>query len=87
MKTITRDDDIRHIYTVPVGRCELQTAVDESKYEEIHQNSLIFPGIYMSKKELSKISEKKKMHLYIVPGSHNLLYQQVNHNSCIILSL
>ena len=44
MTTVTRDDDSPNIYTVPVGRCDLQTSVDESKYEEIHQNALICPG-------------------------------------------
>ena len=27
------------------------------------------------------------MFLYIVPGAPTLLYQQVNHSSCILLSL
>ena len=58
----------------------LQTSVDESKYEEIHQNALIFPGGSISKKEPSKISEKKKIRLYIVPGAPTLFYQQGNHN-------
>ena len=56
MKTLTCDDYIPNIYTVPVGRCDLQTSVYEPKYEEIHQNTLIFPGESISKKELSKIS-------------------------------
>ena len=43
MTTVTRDDDGPNMYTVPVGRCNLQLSVDESKYEEIHQNTLIFP--------------------------------------------
>ena len=42
--TVTRDDDSPNIYTVPVGRCDIQTSVDEYKYEEIHQNALICPG-------------------------------------------
>ena len=41
--TVTRDDGSHNIYTVPVGRCNLQKSVDESKYEEINQNALIFP--------------------------------------------
>ena len=44
MTTATRDDDIPNIYTVPDGQFDLQTSVDESKYEEIHQNALICPG-------------------------------------------
>ena len=48
--TATRDNDSPNIYTVPVGRCDLQTLVDESKYEEIHQNALIFTGDSISKK-------------------------------------
>ena len=61
--------------------------VDESKYEEIHQISLICPGESISNKEPSKISEKKKIRLYIVPGATTLFYQQGNHNACIISSL
>ena len=41
---LTHDDDSPNMYTVPVGRCDIQTSVDESKYEEIHQNSFICPG-------------------------------------------
>ena len=44
MTTVTRDDEIPNIYTVPVGRCNVYTSVDESKYEEIHQKALICPG-------------------------------------------
>ena len=55
---LTRDNDSPNIYNVPVVRCNLQTSVDESKYQEIHQNALIFPGESISKKEPSKISEK-----------------------------
>ena len=43
MTTVTRDHGSHNIYTVPVGRCDLQKSVDESKYEEINQNALIFP--------------------------------------------
>ena len=50
MKTVTRDDDSPNFYTVPIGRCDLQISVDESKYEEMHRNSLTFPGEYISKK-------------------------------------
>ena len=35
------DDDSPNIYTIPVGCCDIQTSVDESKYDEIHQNALI----------------------------------------------
>ena len=87
MTTVTRDDDSKNIYTAPVGRCNQQTSVDESKYEEKHQNTLIFPGESISKKEPSKISEKKRVHLYIVPGTPSLLYQQGNHNQWILSSL
>ena len=41
---VTRDDDSPNIYAISVGWCDLQTSVGESKYEEIHQNALIFPG-------------------------------------------
>ena len=85
--TVTRDDDSRNIYTVPVGRCNELTSFDESKYEEKRHNSLICPGESISKKELRKISEKNTVRLYIVPGVPALLYQKVNHNSCIFIML
>ena len=36
---VTRDDNSPNICIVPVVRCNLQTSVDESKYEEIHHNA------------------------------------------------
>ena len=83
MTTITRDDDIQNIYTVPVGICNLKTSVEEFKYDDNCKNTLIVHGKSISKKEPSKISLKKTMRLYIVPGAHTLLYQQGNHNSFI----
>ena len=80
MKTVTRDYDRKNIYIVPVGRCNEQTSDDESKYEEKPKNALIGPGESISKKETSKISEKKTMCLYIVPGEFTLLCQQGNQN-------
>ena len=78
--TITSDDDSKNIYTVPVGRFNQQTSVEESKYEEKQNNALIGPGKSISNMEPSKISENKTMHLYIVPGAPTLLYQKYNHN-------
>ena len=60
MKTVTLDDDSQNIYTVPVVRCNQQTSVEESKYEEKGNNTLIFSGEYISKKEPSKITERKQ---------------------------
>ena len=37
--TVTIDHDSPNIYTVAVGLYYLQKPVDESKYEEIHQNT------------------------------------------------
>ena len=48
---------------------------------------MIVTGESISKKEPSKIPEKKTMRLYIVPGAPTLLYQQDNQNSYILLSL
>ena len=84
MKKITRDDDSQNIYTVPVGRCNQQTSVEDSKYEEKLKNSLIVPGESISKKEPINISEKKTMCLYIVPGVPTLFYQKVNQNTFIL---
>ena len=60
MTTVTRVDDIKIIYTVPVGLYNQKTSVEESKYEEKRKNTLIVPGESISKKELRKVSEKKK---------------------------
>ena len=87
MTTVTRDDDSQNIYTVPVGRCNQQTPVEDSKYEAKRKNALIVPGESISKKEPRNIPEKKTMHLYIVPSAPTLFYQQGNHNSCILSPL
>ena len=63
MTTVTREDESQNIYTVPVERCNQQTSVEESRYEEELNNSLIFPCGFISKKEPSKIPEKKTMRL------------------------
>ena len=47
---VTRDDDIENDYTVPFGRCNEHTSVEESKYEEKCNNALIGPGEFISKK-------------------------------------
>ena len=60
---VTRDDDSQNIYTLPVGRCNQQTSVEYSKYEDKRKNSFIVPGESISKKEPSKISENKIMRL------------------------
>ena len=83
---VTRDDENPNTYTVPVGRWDPQTSVYEYKYEEIHQNALLFPFVSISKKEPRKISGKK-IRLHIVPCAPTLFYQQGNHNSCILSSL
>ena len=75
------------MYTVPVGRFNKQTTVEESKCEEKPKITLIIPGASISKKEPSKKSAKKPMRFYIVPGAPTLFYQQSNHNSCILSSL
>ena len=77
---VTCDDDSQNMYTVLVGRCNEQTSVEQSKYEEKIKNALIGPDESISKKEPSKISEKKTNGLYIVPGAPTLLYQQGNQN-------
>ena len=72
MTTVTRDNDSQNMYTVPVGRCNQQISVKESKYEEKRKNALIGPGESISKKEPYKISENKTVRLYIVPGAPTL---------------
>ena len=80
MTTVTRDDNSQNIYIVPVGWCNQQTSLEESKYEEKPQSSLIVTGEYISKKEPSKLPENKTMRLCIVLGAPTLFYQQGNHN-------
>ena len=87
MKKVKRDDDSQNIYTIPVGRCNRHTLVEESKYEQKRKNTLIVPSESISNKEPIKIVEKKTIILYIVPGAPTVLYQQGNHNSCILSSL
>ena len=87
MTTVTSNYDSKNIYNVPIGRCNQQTSVEESKYEDKRKSALILRGEYISKKELFKISENKTICLYIVPGAPTLFYQQSNHNSCILSSL
>ena len=53
MTKVTHDDDNQNNYTEPVGRCNKQTSVEESKYEEKHKNSLMVPGESISNKEPS----------------------------------
>ena len=69
MTTITIDDDSQNISTVPVGIWNQHTSVEESKYEEKPKSSLIFPSESISKKEPSKISEKKTMRSFIFSGA------------------
>ena len=83
MTTVTCDDDSQNIYTVTVGRFNQQTSIEESKYKEKRNITLIVPGEYISKKEPRNISEKKTMYLYIFPDAPTLFYQQFNHNSFI----
>ena len=84
---VTRDDESRNVYTLPIGQCNQLTTFEESKFEKKCKSALINPGEYISKQEPSKISEKKTMVLYIVPGALTLFYQQGNHNTCILLYL
>ena len=80
MTTVTHDDSILNIYTVPVGQCNELTSFYESKYDEKRQNSLIFPSESISKKNWARYHKKKTVRLYIVPGAPTLFYQQGNHN-------
>ena len=76
-----------NMYTVPVGRCNEKTVVEQSKYEEERKNELFGPGESISNKEPKNISEKKTTRFHIVPGAPTLFYQHGNHNSFILSSL
>ena len=43
---VTRDDDSKDIYTVPVEQCNIQTSVEESKHEEKLKNAIIVTGLF-----------------------------------------
>ena len=40
---LTRDDHSQNIYTLPVGRCNELTSVDDSEYEEKPKSILVVP--------------------------------------------
>ena len=48
--TVTYDYDSQNIYDLRVGRCNQQTSVEESKYEDKSNSKLIGPGESISKK-------------------------------------
>ena len=85
--TVTRDDGNPNIYTISFGRCNLQTLFDESKYEEIHSECIIFSRQIYIKKVTEQDIRKNKICLYIFPGAPTLFYQQGNQNSYILSSL
>ena len=81
MKTVARDYDSPNNYTVPAGRCNIQTSVNESKYEEIHQNALFSPGKSISKKEPGNILEKQ------IASTLFLVHQPYSTNKEIIINV
>ena len=85
MTTVTCDVIQHKTYTVPVGRCALNTSVYDTNFVDIHHNALICLGEYNKKEEPSKISDKKS--LLIVPDGPTLKYSQGIQNPCIISSL
>ena len=93
MTTVTRDDDSPNIYTVTFGWFNLQTSVEESKYEDIHQNALICPG--GSSQKINQVRYQKKrqftytMFLVHLPYSINKaiiinVFYHPWHQHCII---
>ena len=54
--TVTCNYDSQNVYTVPVGRRNQQTSIEESKYEDKPKSELIDPGESISKKEPIKKS-------------------------------
>ena len=55
--TVTCDETKHKNYTVPVGRCALNTSVFVPNFVDMHHNALIFLGGYNKKEEPSKISD------------------------------
>ena len=73
--TTARCDDTRHkTYTVPVGRCFLNTSQENHNYLDMHSNAFTCLGKSNKKKEC-------------VPDGPIIKYSQGIQNSCILLSL
>ena len=73
--TTARCDETRHkTYTVPVGRCSLNTSQEKQNYLDMHSNELTCLGESNKKKEP-------------VPDGPTIKYSQGIQNSCIISSL
>ena len=45
-----------NMYTVPVGRCNKKTVVEQSKYEDERKNELFGPGKSISNKKPRNLS-------------------------------
>ena len=71
MTTVAHDDEIRKIYTVPVGRCNQLTTFEESKCENEPLKVLTYveETTKLSKKETNKKSSNKPKSELIVPGA------------------
>ena len=73
--TTVRCDETRNkTYTVPVGRCYLNTSQEKHNYSYMNSNALTFLGESNKKKER-------------VPDGPTIKYSQGIQNSCIISSL
>ena len=70
-----RSDQTRHkTYTVPVGRCSINTSQEKHNYLDMHFKAFT---------SLGKSNKKKEQ----VPDGPTIKYSQVMQNSCIISSL
>ena len=68
-------DETRHkTYTVPVGRCSLNTSQEKHKYLDMHSNAFT---------SLGKSNKKKES----MPDGPTIKYSQGIKNACIIASL
>ena len=72
--TMARSDDTQHkTYTVPVGRCSLNTSQEKHNYLDMHFKAFT---------SLGKSNKKKEQ----VPDGPTIKYSQGIQNSCIISS-
>ena len=70
--TTARRDETRHkTYTVPVGRCSLNTSQEEHNNLDMHSNAFTYPG--KSNKKMERVSD-----------GPTIKYSQGIQNSCII---
>ena len=81
MTTVTRNDDSQNICTVPVGRCNQHTSVEESKHEEKRKNSKKKMRLYIVPGEPNLFYQQGNKNSYILSISVSLIGSPRNERS------